>query len=449
MLMPIMISMTRFYHNPKLFCRLTSVLFRNSALSISAVIAFLMLTVTSCEEKATIIGSGLLPKTDFLKIVTDTTIGVECYTLDSTSVITNSRAYSYLGRLNAPYFGDTRTDFVAQLRLIKPWPNNGPATIDSVKLYFSIVGAKGTLDSTIRYLKLYEIEEQLTATTKYYSSTTPILKIPDMGTYPLPVISKDTSKNITIVLPKTFGAYLMSDTTRLTQDVEALDFRSFFKGLYIRMEDATTPLLIALPFSSANFFISVYYHSPRQNNLVYEFTISDKSVRYNRYSHVFTPLAISTWRQHVVNGTKDTMVYLQPFNGVNPQLRIPGLETFRDSLPMSVNKARLIFTPFLDGINYTADSIPPQILMRYTKSDTVKYIIPDYQVNPAFFDGTFSASKKTYSFNIASFVQEYLEGRIDQPFLELYYPEGEIKSVLLKANMGKPAVKFQFGYTRF
>jgi len=87
--------------------------------------------------------------------------------------------------------------------------------------------------------------------------------------------------------------------------------------------------------------------------------------------------------------------------------------------------------------------------MKYSVADTIKYIIPDYQVNPSFFDGTFSTSKKTFSFNIASFVQEYLEGRIAQPVLEMYYPEGEYKNVLLKVNGGKPNVKFQFTYTRF
>jgi hypothetical protein len=458
MLMPIMISMTRFYHNPKLFSRLISVIFRNTATSITAILILLAVTFTSCEEKATIFGSGLLPKTDFLDIISDTTIGVECYTLDSAAIRTSSSTYSYLGRLYDPFFGYTSTDFVAQLRLTKPWQNNGPATVDSVRLYFSIIGAKGTLDSTIRYIRLYEISEDLNTTTKYYSNRSPNLKAPALGAYPMPIITKDTSQSITIVLPNEFGDYLIKrDTTRLTQDDDALDFRKFFKGLYIKLDDAPSPFLIALQFYPANFYISVYYSSPSQKNLVYEFTINDKSVRYNRFSHEFSPLANSTWRQHVINGTKDTMVYLQAFAGVFPQLRIPGLKTYRkifvDSITKvvhgSVNKARLTISPYLDDAYYTADTIPPQILMRYTQSDTVKYIVPDYQVNPTFFDGTFNTSKKTYSFNIASFVQEYLEGRIKEPVLEMYYPEGEYKNIILKSNTGKPNVKFQFTYTRF
>jgi hypothetical protein len=87
--------------------------------------------------------------------------------------------------------------------------------------------------------------------------------------------------------------------------------------------------------------------------------------------------------------------------------------------------------------------------MKYTKSDTIKYLVPDYQVSPGFFDGTFNSTSKTYSFNLASFVQEYLEGRISDPVVEMYYPEGEYKNVILKANNSHSPVKFEFTYTQF
>lgn len=456
--MPIMISMTRFYHNSKLLRRFSSVHSSTSAFFISAVILLLMLSVTSCEEKGTIIGSDLLPKTDFINIVSDTTMGVDAYTLDTVPIVTNSRSYSYLGRLFDPYFGDTRSYFTGQLRLLQPWPNNGPATVDSVKLFFSIVGAKGTVDSTtIRLITLYEISEQLISTVKYYSNMTPNLVYPSIGSFSMGIVPKDSSQNITIRLPNSFGSYLIRDTTKLNQNNDANDFRSFFKGLYLKMEDSSTPLLVALSFSPSNFYITVYYHSPRSNNLAYEFTMSDKSVRYNRYKHEFASATNSAWRQHVVNGTKDTVIYLQAFNGVFPQLRIPGLKAYKnilvDSITKvvhgSINKARLIFTPIIDNTTYTTTTLPSQILLKYTQNDTVKAIVPDYLVSPSFFDGTFNATRKTYSFNLASFVQEYFKGHISEPVVEMYFPEGEFQNVLLRANSGLPKVKFQFTYTRF
>jgi hypothetical protein len=416
-----------------------------------------LVSVTSCEEKPTIIGSGLLPATDFVKIKSDTTIGVDAYTLDSAAIITNSRTYSYIGRLYDPYFGDTRSDFVSQLRLSGPWPGGGVPTVDSVFLHFSINGAKGTPDSTtIRVIKIYEIDEILNSTSYYYSNRDPKVKRL-IGTFPLPVIAKDSIQSITIELPKPFGQDLLTDTLRLSQDSNGNPFKSSFKGLYITMVDSPSPLLVAMEFSSSNFLIRVHYKTPKASNLVYDFIINSNSVRYNRYEHKFSTAAYASWRQHVINKTKDTMIYLQAFNGVSPQLRIPGLKAYKkilvDSLTNvvhgSVNKARLTFSVFLDSINYSSKTVPLQILMKYTKSDTIKYIVPDYQVNPAFFDGVFNSSKKTYSFNLAVFVQEYLKGNISDPVVEMYYPEGEYRNVILKANDSHSPVKFDFIYTRF
>jgi hypothetical protein len=114
----------------------------------------------------------------------------------------------------------------------------------------------------------------------------------------------------------------------------------------------------------------------------------------------------------------------------------------------SVNKARLTFSVFLDTNYYTTASLPPQIWMKYAKSDT-SYIVPDYQVSPSFFDGKYNSTQKTYSFNLAAFVQEYLKGRISDPVVEMVFPEGEYKNVILKANNSYSKVKFEFTYTRF
>jgi hypothetical protein len=453
MLMPIMISMTRSYHNSKLFCRFESVLSHNSAIFFTSVLFLLFISITSCEENPTIIGSDLLPATDFVNIKSTDTIGVAAYTLYTDSIITNGRTYSYLGRLYDPYFGDTKTDFVSQFRVLQIWPGGGTPIVDSVFLYFSIAGAKGTLDSTtIRQIKIFEINETLNSFVKYYSNRDPIIRR-EIGTFSMPVIVKDTAKYITIELPAQFGQDLLSDTTQLRQvnKTEGNPFTSFFKGLYFTMADspAAPPLLVAISFSSSDFFIRVYYRNSQASNLTYDFVITNYSVRYNRYIHTESTDPVKRIK-NINNGVKDTMIYLQAFNGVFPQIKIPALKNIKDNISrISVNKARLTFSVFLDSTNYNTSTVPPQILMKYTKSDTIKYLVPDYQVSPGFFDGTFNSTSKTFSFNLASFVQEYLEGRISDPVVEMYYPEGEYKNVILKANNSHSPVKFEFTYTRF
>jgi len=451
MLMPIMISMTRFYHNSKLYYRLKSVLSHNSAIFFTTALFLLLVCITSCEENPTIIGSDLLPAKDFVNIKSTDTIGVEAYTQYTDTTVTNGRTYSYLGKLSDPYFGDTKTDFVSQLRLLEKWPGGGPFSIDSVKLFFSIQGAKGTIDTlAVHKVQLYEITEQLNSAVKYYSNGDPNAGMP-MGTFILPPIPKDTIQSMEVLLPNSFGEYLMRDTTKLEQEDDANDFRTFFKGVYLTMEDSPASFLVAMEFSSADFFVRVYYHSYNSgSSLYFDFVINTNSVRYNRYIHNFASADPAKKIKHINDGIKDSSIYLQAFNGVFPQIKIPGLKNIKDNIQrISVNKARLTFSVFIDSSDFTISTIPPQILMKYTVSDTVQYLVPDYQVSSSFFDGVFNSSTKTYSFNLASFVQEYLEGRISDPVVEMYYPEGEYKNVILKANNSHFPVKFEFTYTRF
>jgi hypothetical protein len=88
-------------------------------------------------------------------------------------------------------------------------------------------------------------------------------------------------------------------------------------------------------------------------------------------------------------------------------------------------------------------------MMKYSVSDTVQYIVPDYTVNASFFDGAFNSTSLTYSFNLAAFAQEYFKGKIPEPVVEMYFPEGEYQNVILRANNSHSPVKFQFTYTRF
>jgi hypothetical protein len=116
---------------------------------------------------------------------------------------------------------------------------------------------------------------------------------------------------------------------------------------------------------------------------------------------------------------------------------------------ISVNKAKLTISAYLDNDIYTATTVPSQIYMGYIATDSIRYILPDYQISSSFFDGTFNSTKNIYTFNIASFVQLFLEGKIPKPEIEMFFPDGEYKNVILKSNNSSAPVEFEFTYTEF
>lgn len=447
--------MTSFYRRKIKYTGAPALLFQNNKIILSGILLFALI-IYSCEEKSTTIGSDLLPGTDLVEVFAADTIPVESYTMYIDSVFSTNRTYSFLGGLYDPYFGNTFSDFVSQLRLTKKY-SGGPPVVDSVKIAIPITGARGKYGIQQKVV-LYEITEQLYSDTLYYSNRDPKAGL-YLGSYPLPAVAKDSSYIFVINMPVWVGEYLLRDTTKLNQEGGANDFRAFFKGLYVTLEAGAKsgikgsvpdiPLMMALSFSTGDFKIRVYYHTYKASNLTFDFIINANSVRYNRYLHDFSTGEPGKKIQHINDGYKDTLSYIQSFNGVFTRIKFPEMKEFINKMPFSVNKTKLIFTVFLDEDIYTATTVPARIYMSYATSSGTKSIVPDYYVSSSFFDGTFNTSAKTYSFNLAAFAQEYLEGRIPDPVIDMYFPEGEIKNVILKANNSSDPVKFQFVFTRF
>ena len=442
--------MTNCYHKKYRFTGTKHVL---TSVSHSFILLIIILLAGSCEQIATDIGSGLLPSGDFSSVTGTDTISVEAYTVYGDSLATTNKTYSYLGGLYDPYLGNVTTDFVAQLRLTEKWAGKGAFVIDSVKLDFTVNGAKGDL-SLAPVLKIYEIDEELYSDSVYYSNRDPKI-ISQLATVELPLIQKDSTISFSLDLPVSFGEYLTRDTLRLNQEDPETDFRSFFKGIYVTLGEAIAkdyqpPLLMAMQFESGNFVITVYYHYLSDGSLdSYLFYINSSSVRYNRYLHDYSTAVPEKKIINIGEEYRDTVTGLQPFNGVRTKIKLPGLEHFKTIGSISVNKARINIPVFLDEDTYTEEDIPTNIYMSYKNPDGVKYILPDYLISPLFFDGSFDSGTGKYSFNIASFVQEYLEGRIPSTEIEMNFPDGEFRNVILKANGASDPTTFEFVYTVF
>jgi hypothetical protein len=182
---------------------------------------------------------------------------------------------------------------------------------------------------------------------------------------------------------------------------------------------------------------------------------TNKNAAYNRFRHNFNTADPDKKIQHINDGYKDTLSYLQYLNGVYTKVLLPGLATLKSDPAMkniAVNKAKLTIPVQLDGSLYKASTIPPSLILRYRSKSGVKYVVPDYNVDEfhAFFNGGLDTVANVYNFNIPAFVQGYLEDATGQvePELEVFQGAGT-KNVILKANNSKTPVKFQFTYTKF
>ena len=400
----------------------------------------LSLIFSSCSDDPVNIGIDLLPGDDFIAIHSTDTISVRAYTMYDEFSLSSDSTRMIAGDIYDEYFGTTHCDFVTQLRLMSPWPHFDFA-IDSVLLYFTPNEVSGDTAAT-HYIRLYETGTELTDTTDFYSAQDPDT-ITFLGEYLMPVLVADSS--YTLKLDNYVGEYLLRDTT---QFLPASNFyKSFFKGLYFGIRSESNPVLMTMYSASEGFAIIIYYHDENDESYGYSFVATERAVNYNRFTHDQSTADPEKRIQHINDFVLDTAVFLQSYHGVYTRLDLPSLESFRDLDRFAVSKARIYAPVHLDGDTYNESDMPDRIYLRYRDSDGKEVLVPDLVHDLNFMDGTYYSADDRYVFNITSFVQNYLEGKIDTPSVEMFLPLSAEKNVIFKANGNNPSISFDFAYT--
>ncbi len=414
-------------------------------LKIFPAIILLTTLLMACTEDPTRIGLTLLPGSDFVELKSTDTITVRAYTMYNDQSLTTDSTRMLAGTIHDDYFGTTHCDFVTQLRLMSPWTSKS-FVVDSVLLTF--LPAKITGDtSTVQYLRLYETGTLLTDSTDFFSAQDPDT-IKFLGEYRLPDMKAGAMT--TIKLQRWVGEYLLRDTAMFRPPAKF--YNEFFKGLYFGIRSEDEPILIELNASRTATIdplaLTVFYRSDtlRYN---YSFVATHRAVNYNRFTHDRSTADPDKQIKHVNDMVPDTAVFMQSYQGVYVKLDFPSLRDFRNVQNLSVNKARIIAPVLTDGDLYVAKNMPAQVYARYRRSDGREVLVPDILIDVSFMDGTYKSEENCYVFNITSFVQRYLAGKIDEPSVELFLPLSAARNVIFRANSNNPTFKLEFAYTIF
>ncbi|MBN1388765.1 MAG: DUF4270 family protein [Bacteroidales bacterium] len=409
--------------------------------------------VISCEDDPASIGRGMLPQSDFDSIVATDTMRVDMYTLFSDSVTSMQPTVSYLGNVLDPYFGLTGSDFVTQLWIAAEWAGDG-FTVDSVKIKFEIKDIIGEMVGS-NTLNIYELSEKLSADSSYLASNE--VQVKDiMASLEVPPLPEGSDTVLYLDLPVSFAEYLLRDTSILYLRSDTVDWRDFFYGLYFEYPQISDYHMLQLnlvtPSSTDNSYASaaiiVYYTNGSGYDRTYTFTINPRCLLYNRFLHDFEKADPDKRIKYINEPIKDTLAYVQSMEGVYSKMVIPGLEYLR-SLPydIAINKARIYLPVYFNETDYTEDMVPDNIYVRYDSAG-VKRILTDYLIDPAFLDGSYNQVTNLYRVNISNFVQNYFEGKIEEPVIEIFLPELSTKNLIIKANREtEDAVRFELSYT--
>ncbi|MBS0011984.1 MAG: DUF4270 family protein [Bacteroidales bacterium] len=413
--------------------------------SLPALLLVLTFILLSCEEDPSHVGIDILPRTDFDSIVAIDTMGIEMYTLFTDSATSMQPPISYLGNILDPYFGLTGSDFVTQLWLAAAWPGEG-FTVDSVKMQMEISDVIGEMMGA-GSLKLYEIDEMLSTDSTYLVSRD--IGVREMlASVEIPQLPEGTDTTLTLDLPVSFGEYMLRDTSMLFLRSDTLDFRSFFHGLYFEYPQAGSFHMLEINVTGPLTLFTIYYTNAQQQSRTYNLTINNNCIIYNRFIHDFEQAETEKRIKYINEPVLDTLAYVQSMEGVYARLSIPSLEYLR-TIPydIAVNKARIYLPVYRNETDYTDEKIPSNILVRYDSAG-VRRVLTDYLIDAAFLDGSYNSETGQYKINISNFVQDYFEGNVLDPVIEIYLPELSTRNLIIKANRDSgDAVRFELTYT--
>jgi hypothetical protein len=416
-----------------------------------------LITFTSCDDPGDV-GMDLLPSSDLISVAsTQKKEGIRAYTFTDDSVRTDEATPSLLGSLNDPVFGNTTIDLALQLRLTS-FPSFGvDPVLDSVIFFFYYTSVYGDT-STVQNIKVYELISSIDPDVSYYdnydlsqhASTIPLADFDFKPKVTLDSVYQDTLYQLVgIKLDNSIGQKLLSADSLDMINNEA--FLEYFKGLYLQTEPVSTGgAIVSLDLIPTSSFqgsaLALYYRNDTTKNLKTYF-ITNFSARVNSFKHNYTgtPFYANLNKETTI----DSLIYIQSTGGLKSKLIIPGIETWKDSTRVAINKAEVIFQVDTTASDFRKYPLPSQLLLTYVDNNGRETMPRDHSFYPAYYGG-FLMSDYTYRFNITQHMQSIIDGQNNNNgfYLTPLYKNNEMRRAVLKGAGSAQGIRFNVTYSK-
>jgi len=400
-----------------------------------------------CDKEPDDFGRPLIP--DSIHVFVDTTERVYSVTVKGDSLVTNTRAIQLLGHRTDPMFGNTISELIAEILLIDKDSFNFGSNphADSVIFTLSFTGYAGDPESDIEAF-LYEYTEQIEMDTNVYSNKDISGNYDPVALGSGYVNFADSVLRINVTNEDFIQKFFNADDTIFTGNDK---LTQYVRGLYIHpVNHSAEGAICYVNFSEDPGKLSFYYYNDDDDSLDYHLAISQYSGRLSIYHHNYQEFPVYDFLSG--GNESDSLVFIQSAAGVNGMIRLPELESWKDSMPVAINHAKLILQPadtLVTGINV---SDYPQLLNMYLidPSGGYRYVF-DYLMNSETFGGEYNSETNSYVFNIGYQIQSYLNGDIDNfSFILIPASPSQIFSQVILCGdeyPGKNRMKIEIVYT--
>lgn len=365
------------------------------------------------------------------------TITLVAYTQMEDSLTTNKNELSLLGFINDPVFGKTSAGIYTEAlprKLPPTFADIHPDSlrIDSVILSMVYVGYFGDTTQT-HHVRVFELDEVIPSDSIIYSNrqietreeilvyNAEFLPFPTDSVY-LGVDNKPSKAQLRLRLDNEFGRRFIEDEDTLSEMSINEDFRSYFKGFYVSLEELAQPgsmLFFNLRDTLSKF--TVYYGTQGvENQYTLNFLMSDPLARrFNHYENFDHQFVDNNIRAQIHEGDTlqgDSLLFVQSMSNLRVKIQMPYMQDFMEGTQgnIAINSARLIIPVDDDYLQDTLELARNLLLFREDPLQPGNIInLDDQFVAPGYFGGQLDTLKREYSFNIT----RHLQGVIDDASL--------------------------------
>ncbi len=313
---------------------------------------FVFALLWSCENGEAI-GVEVQPDSNQRLEIIDT-ISIVAKNVIPEHIQTNNRINELLGVVNDASFGESRAHLTSNFMLSIAGADFGDGVLlDSAVLMLVVSDEYQNETASLieQTLQVYELNEDLSGDSAYYSDSEPSYNSTPIGNYTGEIDASEIivddvleASVLNIRLDDTWASDFLNAVDGRFTDTETL--KSIFKGVHVRCEtpapNAGNGEIYSINLRNGFSGIRFYYSNDTDDSLFYDLEVSESEIRYSNFEHdrAGTPLEAAVDN---LNSAENEM-YIQAMAGAAVELQFPHLQALADQGVLLINKAEIILT---------------------------------------------------------------------------------------------------------
>ncbi len=428
----------------------TQSFFKRRFLILLSGILFSLIFIFGCHDEPGFIGLEILPDNDKPRVNFSRSTILKGFTYSIDSLQSSNYSLQLLGEVNDPVFGHSQPSFFSRMIMSSYGYNFGSnPTLDSVFLYMHLGGIYGNKSSSLE-INIFELIDTIYFDSAYYDNFNP------SGFYnpanPVATFIYTPGENDTILKIPITNSQFNNRLFEIDSASKANDrnFQKYFLGLYVTAQSLVDPgMILTINLSSFNSRIVLHYHNDKDPTLAFNYFFGSFVPKINLFRHDYSSTVFYPKLNQAA--IQDSVIYLQSMGGLSARIQSENLKNWRDSLPVAINRARLILP--VEELDLTAGvfSRPVKLVLLRKDVDGKYQVISDNDIGLNYFGGGYNAELKAYTFNITREIQKIANGTSDE--LNLYLLVNDQittpnRVVLTSGSHSRP-IRLEITYQRF